>query len=88
MASVNSVKCTDESMIVTDIITAVVLLSLVTVTDTVSLMCYLLNGHIVVFTVPSLKPLIDVDFIPSPNVRSVAYTTQQKPFQQSFFSFT
>ena len=34
-------------------------------------MCYLLNGHIVVFTVPSLKPLLDVDVVPWPNVRSV-----------------
>jgi len=39
--------------------------------DAVCLSCYLLNGHIMVFTVPSLKPLIDVDFIPSPSVRCV-----------------
>ena len=46
-----------------------VIVSHVAVTDTVCLTCYLLNGHIVIFTVPSLKPLIDVDFIPLPNVR-------------------
>ena len=49
-----------------------VLTGVIDCTDAVCLMCYLLNGHVVVFTVPSLKPLIDVDCIPSPNVRSVA----------------
>ena len=40
-------------------------------TDSVCLSCYIANGHIIVFSLPSLKPLLDVDYIPFPVVRSV-----------------
>lgn len=33
------------------------------------LACYHQNGRIAIFTLPSLKPLLDVDLVSSPNVR-------------------
>ncbi|XP_072755155.1 syntaxin-binding protein 5 isoform X4 [Anoplolepis gracilipes] len=32
--------------------------------DNVSLVCYVSNGHITTYSLPSLRPLIDVDFLP------------------------
>ncbi|ESN90884.1 hypothetical protein HELRODRAFT_90752, partial [Helobdella robusta] len=37
--------------------------------DSVCLTCYVANGHIVVFSLPTLKPLLDVDYIGAPNIR-------------------
>jgi len=49
----------------------VVIVVVVVVADASCLACYLLNGHVVLFTVPGLKLVIDLDIVPSPNVRSV-----------------
>ncbi|XP_043275948.1 syntaxin-binding protein 5 isoform X9 [Venturia canescens] len=32
--------------------------------DSVCLVCYISNGHIAIYSLPSLRPLIDVDFLP------------------------
>ncbi|KAF5302467.1 hypothetical protein FQR65_LT08557 [Abscondita terminalis] len=32
--------------------------------DSVCLVCYVSNGHLVAYTLPSLRPLIDIDFLP------------------------
>ena len=37
--------------------------------DSVCLMCYIANGHIVSFSLPSLKPLYDEDFLPLTDYR-------------------
>lgn len=37
--------------------------------DSVCLACYIANGHIMTFGLPSLKPLLDVDYIPFPDIR-------------------
>lgn len=39
------------------------------VADMVCLATYVANGHIQAFSLPSLKPLLDVDFLPSTEVR-------------------
>ncbi|KAK0078688.1 hypothetical protein PV325_002191 [Microctonus aethiopoides] len=35
-----------------------------TIKDSVCLVCYVSNGHITTYSLPSLRPLIDVDFLP------------------------
>ncbi|XP_043507467.1 syntaxin-binding protein 5 isoform X11 [Frieseomelitta varia] len=35
-----------------------------TIKDNVCLVCYVSNGHIATYSLPSLRPLIDVDFLP------------------------
>ncbi|XP_063973492.1 syntaxin-binding protein 5 isoform X6 [Diachasmimorpha longicaudata] len=35
-----------------------------TLKESVCLMCYASNGHVATYSLPSLKPLIDVDFVP------------------------
>ncbi|RUS70838.1 hypothetical protein EGW08_021397, partial [Elysia chlorotica] len=37
--------------------------------DSVCLMCYVANGHILAFSLPSLKPLFDTDFLPLADYR-------------------
>lgn len=37
--------------------------------DNVCLVCYVSNGHIVTYSLPSLRPLIDVDFLPLIDLR-------------------
>ncbi|KAK3802809.1 hypothetical protein RRG08_012323 [Elysia crispata] len=37
--------------------------------DSVCLMCYVANGHILAFSLPSLKPLFDADFLPLTDYR-------------------
>ncbi|CAL1539880.1 unnamed protein product [Lymnaea stagnalis] len=37
--------------------------------ESVCLMCYVANGHIVAFSLPSLKPLFDADFLPLTDYR-------------------
>ncbi|XP_014209058.1 syntaxin-binding protein 5-like isoform X4 [Copidosoma floridanum] len=37
--------------------------------DSVCLVCYVSNGHIYTYSLPSLKPLIDVDFLPVSELR-------------------
>ena len=39
--------------------------------ESVCLAVYVANGHIMSFSLPSLKPLIDNDFLPFPDIRSV-----------------
>nr|CAD7258659.1 unnamed protein product [Timema shepardi] len=34
------------------------------VSDSVCLVCYSSNGHITAYSLPSLRPLIDYDFLP------------------------
>ncbi|KAK7471573.1 hypothetical protein BaRGS_00035801 [Batillaria attramentaria] len=47
----------------------VVKAEIVTVRDSVCLMCYIANGHIMAFSLPSLKPLYDEDFLPLTDYR-------------------
>lgn len=42
-----------------------------TIPDSVCLICYASNGHLMVFTLPSLKPLLEVDFLPLADLRYV-----------------
>ena len=35
-------------------------------------MCYVANGHILAFSLPSLKPLFDADFLPLTDYRWVS----------------
>ena len=37
--------------------------------DSVCLMCYVANGHILAFSLPSLRPLFDADFLPLTDYR-------------------
>ncbi|KAG7202213.1 hypothetical protein KM043_015884 [Ampulex compressa] len=37
--------------------------------DNVCLVCYVSNGHIATYSLPSLRPLIDVDFVPLTDLR-------------------
>lgn len=37
--------------------------------DSVCLVCYLSNGHLVAYSLPSLRPLIDIDFLPLSELR-------------------
>lgn len=37
--------------------------------DSVCLLCYLSNSHLMAFSLPSLKLLIDVDFLPLSDLR-------------------
>ena len=39
--------------------------------DSVCLACYVANGHVMTFSLPSLKPLMDVDHAPTLDERSV-----------------
>ncbi|KAK5649859.1 hypothetical protein RI129_000888 [Pyrocoelia pectoralis] len=36
----------------------------ISIKDSVCLVCYISNGHLVAYTLPSLRPLIDIDFLP------------------------
>ncbi|XP_076224180.1 syntaxin-binding protein tomosyn isoform X4 [Nomia melanderi] len=40
-----------------------------TIKDNVCLVCYVSNGHIATYSLPSLRPLIDVDFLPLIDLR-------------------
>ncbi|XP_058128328.1 syntaxin-binding protein 5 isoform X1 [Anopheles ziemanni] len=37
---------------------------IISMKDSVCLICYASNGHLMVYTLPSLKPLLEVDFLP------------------------
>lgn len=39
------------------------------ITDSVCLVCYASHGHLLAYTLPSLKPLLDVDFLPLADLR-------------------
>jgi len=41
--------------------------------ESVCLAVYVANGHIMAFSLPSLKPLLDNDFLPFPDIRSVLH---------------
>ncbi|XP_025098428.1 syntaxin-binding protein 5-like isoform X3 [Pomacea canaliculata] len=47
----------------------VVRAEIVALKDSVCLMCYVANGHIMAFSLPSLKPLYDEDFLPLTDYR-------------------
>nr|XP_034331934.1 syntaxin-binding protein 5-like isoform X7 [Crassostrea gigas] len=47
----------------------VVRADVVTMRDSVCLACYVANGRIMAFSLPSLKPLLDIDFLPLNDVR-------------------
>ncbi|XP_069133314.1 syntaxin-binding protein 5-like isoform X2 [Argopecten irradians] len=47
----------------------VVRADVVSLRDSVCLACYIANGHITVFSLPSLKPLLDMDFLPLTDLR-------------------
>ncbi|KAK9309877.1 hypothetical protein QLX08_000672 [Tetragonisca angustula] len=40
-----------------------------TIKDNVCLVCYVSNGHVATYSLPSLRPLIDVDFLPLIDLR-------------------
>lgn len=42
----------------------VVKAEIISMKDSVCLICYASNGRLLVFTLPSLKPLLDIDFLP------------------------
>ena len=48
----------------------VVVADVVLIRDSVCMACYMANGHIMTFSLPSLKPLMDVDYLPLTNIRS------------------
>jgi len=55
------VKITETSIVtVADVIS---------IKDSVCLACYVANGHIITFSLPSLRPLLDVDYLPLTDVR-------------------
>lgn len=39
------------------------------ITDSVCLVCYVSNGHLMAFSLPSLRLLLDVDFLPLADLR-------------------
>ena len=39
------------------------------ITDSVCLLCYISNGHLMAFSLPSLRLLLDVDFLPLADLR-------------------
>lgn len=41
----------------------------VSVRDSVFLVCYVSNGHLMAYSLPSLRPLIDIDFLPLSELR-------------------
>ncbi|KAB0800739.1 hypothetical protein PPYR_06478 [Photinus pyralis] len=41
----------------------------ISIKDSVCLVCYISNGHLVAYTLPSLRPLIDIDFLPLSELR-------------------
>ena len=43
--------------------------------DSVCLVCYVSNGHLLAYSLPSLRPLIDVDFLPLSELRYDMYST-------------
>ncbi|XP_065169293.1 syntaxin-binding protein 5 isoform X4 [Atheta coriaria] len=47
----------------------------VTMRDSVCLLCYVSTGHLQVYSLPSLRPLIDVDFLP---LSELSFQTQSK----------
>ncbi|XP_058063888.1 syntaxin-binding protein 5 isoform X2 [Anopheles bellator] len=42
---------------------------IISMKDSVCLICYASNGHLMVFTLPSLKPLLEIDFLPLADLR-------------------
>lgn len=38
-------------------------------TDSVCLICYISNGHLATYSLPSLRPLMDIDFLPLSELR-------------------
>uniref|UniRef100_A0A336M614 CSON009628 protein n=1 Tax=Culicoides sonorensis TaxID=179676 RepID=A0A336M614_CULSO len=43
---------------------------IVSMKDSVCLVCYASHGHLLAYTLPSLKPLLDVDFLPLADLRN------------------
>lgn len=41
----------------------------VSIRDSVFLVCYVSNGHLMAYSLPSLRPLIDIDFLPLSELR-------------------
>lgn len=39
------------------------------VSDTACLACYIANGHIMTFSLPSLRPMLDSDYLPLTDLR-------------------
>ncbi|GJQ69234.1 hypothetical protein Trydic_g6383 [Trypoxylus dichotomus] len=53
----------------------VVKAEIVSLKDSVCLVCYVSNGHLMAYTLPSLRPLIDIDFLP---LSELSFQTQSK----------
>lgn len=56
-------------------------------TDSVCLICYISTGHLVAYSLPSLRQLMDVDFLPLADLRYFFSVAQQKPKLIFFLSF-
>lgn len=41
----------------------------VSVRDSVFLVCYVSSGHLMAYSLPSLRPLVDIDFLPLSELR-------------------
>lgn len=48
-------------------------------TDSVCLICYISTGHLIVYSLPSLRQLMDIDFLPLADLRYFSLA-QQKDF--------
>ncbi|XP_046669375.1 syntaxin-binding protein 5 isoform X2 [Homalodisca vitripennis] len=46
----------------------VVKAEIISLKDSVCLVCYISSGHVTAYSLPSLRPLIDVDFLPLPDL--------------------
>ena len=49
--------------------------------ESVCLAVYVANGHIMAFSLPSLKPLLDNDFLPFPDIRSATLAVSSQGCQ-------
>lgn len=38
-------------------------------TDSACLACYVANGHVMILSLPSLKPLLDIDYLMMTDIR-------------------
>jgi syntaxin-binding protein 5 len=47
----------------------VVKAEVISLRDSVCLLCYVSNGHLAAYSLPSLRPLIDIDFLPLSELR-------------------
>lgn len=51
-------------------------ISLLQISDSVCLICYISTGHLVAYSLPSLRPLMDIDFLPLADLRYFQFTNK------------